>query len=307
MIKITIPVADPAASAASYTSIQVGRAATYGDALAQSGTFTNLGSVITINGLLGTYEYEDQGAAIGQWHTWRLYNTGTAAGGSWATPFQGRGAAYITAAQFREYEMGDLQEPDGEEMSDAKIDALIGVASRLADTYVGYSFEYRQDTEYHPWNINTRRIYPYQDKLVSVESMKVFVSKEQYATFNASDFFINPSANYLEVISLATVTYSLFPAIVALGIIKPQVEIIYTHGYRAIPQDVKDAVALTTVELLAKDATYKTGMGVLTKMIVGDTTMERRPIPANSPASRRLGVPDAAAQLLDGYVKVAIR
>ena len=53
--------------------------------------------------------------------------------------------------------------------------------------------------------------------------MKVFVSKEQYATFNASDFFINPSANYLEVISLATVTYSLFPAIVALGIIKPQV------------------------------------------------------------------------------------
>jgi hypothetical protein len=42
-------------------------------------------------------------------------------------------------------------------------------------------------------------------------------------------------------------------------------------------------------------------------MIVGDTTMERRPIPANSPASRRLGVPDAAAQLLDGYVKVAIR
>jgi hypothetical protein len=52
MIKITIPVADPAASAASYTSIQVGRAATYEDALAQSGTFTNLGSVITINGLL---------------------------------------------------------------------------------------------------------------------------------------------------------------------------------------------------------------------------------------------------------------
>lgn len=307
MIKITIPVANPATASASFTSIQVGRAANYEDAENQSGTFVNLGAVITINGLIGTYEYEDYNAAIGQWHVSRLFNTSTGAFSSWAEPSQGRGAAYITASQFREYEMGDLREPDGEEMSDAKLDSVIGVASRLADTYVGYSFEYRQDTEYHPWNIHTRRVYPYQDKIVSVESLRVYVSKQQFATFNANDFFINPSANYLEIISLATVTYSIFPAIVALGIIKPQTEIVYTHGYRAIPQDVKDAVALTAVELLARGSTYKTGMGVLTKIVVGDTTMERRPIPPNNPASRRLGVPDAAAQLLDGYVKVALR
>jgi len=308
MLKIVIPVENPATATATYDKIQVGRAATYADALAQSGTFANLGSVITLNALIGSYPYEDSDAATGQWHVWRLYNSGTLASGSWSAPLQGDGGHYLTVAQFRQYEMGDLYEPDGEEMSDAKIESLIGVASRLADTYVGYSFEYRQDTEYYPWNIKTRRIYPFQDKLVSVESLKVFVSKQQYATFNTDDFFINPSANYIEVISLATVTYSLFPAIVALGIIKPQVEIIYTHGFKAIPQDVQDAVALTTVELIARDSTYKNGMGLLTKLTIGDTTMERNPRGnAGKNPGRRIGVPDAAAQLLDNYVRISIR
>jgi len=307
MLKIVIPVENPATVTATYDRIQVGRAATYADALAQSGTFTNLGSVITLNALIGSYPYEDENAATGQWHVWRIYNSSTLASGAWSAPIQGDGGHYLTAAQFREYEMGDLYEPDGEEMSDAKIESLIGVASRLADTYVGYSFEYRQDTEYYPWNIKTRRIYPFQDKLVSVESLKVFVSKEQYATFSANDFFINPSANYIEVISLATVTYSLFPAIVALGIIKPQVELIYTHGFKAIPQDVQDAVALTTVELIARDSTYKNGMGLLTKIVIGDTTMERNPKSDGKKQNRRIGVPDAAAQLLDNYVRISLR
>lgn len=307
MIKIIIPLEDPATSAASFDKIQVGRAATYADADAQSGTFTNLGSVIAVNALIGSYSYEDSDAATGQWHVFRIHNSGSLVSGSWSDPIQGNGGSYITVAQFRQYEMGDIYEQDGEEMSDSKIESLIGVASRLADTYVGYSFEYRQDTEYYPWNIKTRRIYPFQDKLVSVESLKVFVSKEQYATFNANDFFINPSANYIEVISLAAVTYSLFPAIVALGIIKPQVELIYTHGFKAIPQDVRDAVALTTVELIARDSTYKNGMGLLTKITIGDTTMERNPRSDSKKQNRRIGIPDAAAQLLDNYVRIAIR
>jgi hypothetical protein len=307
MLKIIIPLENPASAAASYDKIQVGRAATHPDALSQSGTFTNLGSVITTNSILGSYAYDDVDAATGQWHVWRIYNSSTLVAGSWSDPIQGDGGRYINAAEFRQYEMGDIYEPDGEDMSDAKIESLIGVASRIADTYVGYSFEYRQDTEYYPWNIDTRRIYPFQDKIVSVESLKVFVSKAQYATFNADDIFINPSANYIEIISIATVTYSIFPAIVALGLIKPQVEIIYTHGYKAIPQDVRDAVALTTVELLARDSTYKNGMGLLTKLVIGDTTMERNPKSANKDSGRRLGIPDAAAQIIDNYVRISIR
>jgi hypothetical protein len=86
------------------------------------------------------------------------------------------------------------------------------------------------------------------------------------------------------------------------------VEIIYTHGFKAIPQDVQDAVALTTVELIARDSTYKNGMGLLTKLTIGDTTMERNPRGnAGKNPGRRIGVPDAAAQLLDNYVRISIR
>jgi hypothetical protein len=49
-------------------------------------------------------------------------------------------------------------------------------------------------------------------------------------------------------------------------------------------------------------------MGLLTKIVIGDTTMERNPRgDAGKKPGRRIGVPDAAAQLLDNYVRISIR
>jgi hypothetical protein len=309
-VKLTINVSDIQTAVATYNAIQVGRAATSADAAAQNGTFTNLGSVITLNAVVSAYEYTDTGCASNQWSTWRLYNTSTLAGGSWATPVQGQPLGYITVDEFRSYEIGDLTDPDGTPLSDQKIERLIKAAGGLADSYVGYSFEYVQNKEKHPWNQKNRRIYVRQRPIISVSEVSVHVSAQQSAKFTINDFYINEDRGYVEVTSLAAVTYSLFPAIVALGMIEPVVEITYTHGYQSAPQPVKDAVALITVDLLAKDNLIKQGMGGLSRFRIGEFEMY-----AANPQGEREGgkagnsirIPRSAMALLDQYQGTALR
>lgn len=304
-VKLTIQVADISTAVATYNAIQVGRAATSADASGQTGTFSNLGAVITLNSVVSTYEYIDTGCASNQWSTWRLYNTSTAAAGSWATPLQGQPLGYITVDEFRSYEIGDLADPDGNAVSDQKIERLIRAAGGLADSYVGYSFEYVQNTEKHPWNQKNRRIYVRQRPIVSVSAVSVHVSAQQSASFTINDFYINEDRGYVEVTSLAAVTYSLFPAIVALGMIEPVVEITYTHGYQNVPQPVKDAVALITVDLLAKDNLVKQGMGGLSRFRLGNFELYGEN--PNGPSERSLRIPRAAMVLLDQYTGTALR
>ena len=309
-VKLTIQISDITTAVATYNAIQVGRAATSADAAAQNGTFVNSGAVILLNGVVSTYEYNDNDCASNQWSTWRLYHTGTLASGAWSTPIQGQPLGYITVDEFRSYELGDLNGPDGESVSDQKLERLIKAACGLADSYVGYSFEYVQNKEKHPWNQKNRRVYVRQRPIVSVSEVSVHVSAQQSAKFTLNDYYINEDRGYVEITSLAAVTYSLFPAIVALGMIEPVVEIVYAHGYQVAPQPVKDAVAMIVVDLLAKDNLIKQGMGGLSRFRVGEMDMysaypqgERE----GGKSGSSLRIPRSAMALLDQYQGTALR
>lgn len=304
MIKVIVSVPNPATAAATYTGIQIGKAASQADADAQTGTFSNLGTVLTLDSKIGTYSYTDSTSPYGYWYVWRL--TGNSGSGSWSSARQGVDTGYITAAELREYELGALSLPDGTDSSDGRLEKLIGVASRMVDGYCGFSFRYKSTVEQHKWNQETRRVFPYSRPIISVASFDVYVSNQQKATFNTSDLYVNTTQNYVEVTSLANVTYSLFPAIVALGLIDPVAVINYTHGYAVTPQEIKDATALIAIDLASRDALYQSGMGQLTRLTVGDTTMER--LPQVSPGKQSsLAIPPTAAAILDQYIAVSLR
>lgn len=304
MIKVTINVSNPVATAATYSHIQIGKAANEADANSQTGTFTNLGSVVALDPYVGVYNHVDNGTPVGYWYTYRFWSSSSA--GSWATAFQGRELGYLTVSEFRDYELGAISLPDGTESTDNRIERLISVASSMVDAYCGLSFQYMQSTEQHSWNQDTRRVYPYSGPIITVDSLEVFVSNQQKATFSANDLFINTSQNYVEVTSLANVTYSLFPAIVALGLIEPVAKITYSHGFKTPPHEIKDATAMIAIDLAARDSLYQTGMGLLTKLTVGDTTMERLPQVVGGRYSA-LSIPPTAAAILDQYASVSLR
>jgi hypothetical protein len=303
MIRLTVPVTDIATQIATYNRIEIGRAASKADADARTGTWESLGQVITLVPLVSAYSYDDEGAADGQFHTYRLVHSGTGATGSWST-IKGRTLGYLTAAEYRAYELGDLTDASGNDLTDAALDAFIATASSLVDSYVGYSFAYRQSTERHTWRQKNRRVYPRSKPIVSVSSFKVYVSNQQNAAFTVQDTFVNADQGYVEVTSLANVTYSLFPAIVALGLIEPVAEITYTHGYQYTPSQIKDAVALTTTDLIARDALAKQGLSGLSRLRVGEMEMY-----SDRPQGESLAnpLPSAACAILDQYRFISVR
>jgi hypothetical protein len=140
--------------------------------------------------------------------------------------------------------------------------------------------------------------------------VRIYVSALQSAAFTVNDIFINDDRGYVEITSLANVTYSLFPAIVALGMIEPVAEITYTHGNVQIPQDIKDAAALITVDLLAKDNVAKQGLQGISRLRVGEMEIYADQSGAGGTRSKRdplASIPLAATLMLDAYIRTAIR
>jgi hypothetical protein len=68
---------------------------------------------------------------------------------------------------------------------------------------------------------------------------------------------------------------------------------------------VKDAVALITVDLLAKDNLVKQGMGGLSRFRLGNFELYGEN--PNGPSDRSLRIPRAAMVLLDQYTGTALR
>lgn len=304
MIKLSISVPDIASTISSYSHIQVGRASTSADAGSRTGSFVSLGAVVTLQAKIGAYDYYDSGAAVNQWHTFRFCNSTATSGGSWSAPVRGLEIGYLTVDEFRSYEMGLLEGPDGSDIGDRKIERFLKVASSLIDTYTQQSFQYRQDTEKHKWSMSTRRIYPYRRPIASLVGLDVFVSSQQSAAFNVSDVFVNKDRNYFEVTSLATVTYSLFPVMIGLGLIEPVAVITYISGYEVVPEDVKDACAIIAAHLLAEDALDKQAMGAMSELTVGNMSMKRH---RTAPGVKYDGIPGPAAAILDQYIGANIR
>jgi len=304
MIKVTIPVPNITAVIASYSHIQLGRAATSADATSRTGSFVDLGPVIALVALVSAYDYFDSAAAVGQFYTWRPSNSTGSSGGSYSAAFRGQEQGYITVDEFREYEIGVLTNADGSDMGNRKLERFLKVSSGLVDAYTQQSFQLRQDTEKHRWNQATRRVYPYRRPISSIVSLTVNVSAQQSAAFTVNDIFVNKDRNYFEVTSLATVTYSLFPVFVNLGLIEPVAVLTYISGYPEVPEDVKDATAIIAAHLIAEDSLNKQGLGGLSDLTVGSMSM-KRDIPERD--VRFGGIPGTAAAILDGYVVVNVR
>jgi hypothetical protein len=304
MLKVTF-IVDPisTALAAGYTSIEAGRASNAADAAAQSGTFTNLGNVATLVTAVSGYDYLDANGARGQWYNYRLKKD-NGSYSSWYTPVQGWSEGYLTVPEFRAYEMGDLNDFEGNPLPDSKLERFLGLASRAVDAYCGQHFGLEQVTERHRWKIATRRIYPRQGNIQSIAALRIYVSAGQKADFQLSDLFINSNENYVEVTSLATVTYSLFPSIVALGLLEPTAEITYVHGFSTTPQDIRDATAFLAVDLLGRDALVRQGSTGLNRLIIGETQMFfEQPIKG----IQNQYMPAHAAALLDRWIKIHLR
>lgn len=304
MIKLTIPVPEISTQIATFTHIQIGRASSLADAASRTGTFVDLGAVVALSPTVSAYDYFDTGAIINQYHTFRLSNSNGTSGNSYSAPFRGQESGYITVDEFREYEVGVLTDFDGNDLGDRKLERYIKMSSSIVDAYTQRSFQIRQDIERHKWNQSTRRVYPYRRPINSLVSMKVFVSNQQSASFAVNDVFINKDRGYFEVTSLSTVTYSLFPALVNLGLIEPVAEITYVSGLGEVPGDVRDATAMIAAHLIAEDSLNKQGLGAMSELTVGAMTMKRR---SPEPGVRFGAIPSSAAAILDGYVAVNIR
>jgi hypothetical protein len=180
----------------------------------------------------------------------------------------------------------------------------------MVDSYVGYTFDHRSSTEKHRWDQHTRRIYPVHREILSVEAVRIYVSAQQSAAFTVNDIFINSDRGYVEITSLANVTYSLFPAIVALGMIEPVAQITYTHGTKTPPQDIKDATTLIAVELLARDGLAKQGLQAISRLRVGEMeiyTNESGQGGARVARDASASIPLAATMLLDQYIRPVVK
>lgn len=291
---------------ATYNRVEIGRADNTADATSRTGTWEIIGyQALSAN--VGLYEYNDPDGKTISRYSYRLNHSGTAASGSWSEPVPGSVYGYLSVAEFKEYEIGDLENPDGTAVSDQKIRSLIKIGSSMIDSFIGYTHDHRQSTEKHRWSNQTRRIYPIHSPIISVDSVKIHVSAQQSASFTVNDIFINSDRGYVEITSLANVTYSLFPAIVALGMIEPVAEITYTHGNELVPQDIKDATALIVVDLLAKDSLAKQGMVGVSRLRVGEMEIYADPAAVGPTRQPLASIPQAAILLLDPYVRTAIR
>jgi hypothetical protein len=304
LLKLSVP--GIVTDIATYNRLEIGRATSESDATTRTGTWSIIGYQSLVSNV-STYEYTDPDGTSVNWYSHRLNHSGTNASGSWGAPITGRVYGYLSVGEFKEYEIGDLFNPDGTEVSDAKIRQLVKIASSMIDSFVGYSFDHRRSTEKHRWSQQTRRIYPIHKGIVSVEAVRIYVSAQQSAAFTVNDIFINDDRGYVEITSLANVTYSLFPAIVALGMIEPVAEITYTHGNTVTPQDIKDATALIVVDLLAKDSLAKQGLQGVSRLRVGEMEIYADPASVGPARVPLAAIPQAAILLLDPYVRTAIR
>ena len=303
-LKLSIPTASSLVGAGS-TRIQIGRADTSAEAISRDGTWEILSTLLEINSSITSYTYRDDTGFPGQYYNWRSHNPTTNTYGSWqATPFTGKNLGYLTVDEFKDYEMASLMNPDGSTVSDDQIESHIRIASKVIDGFCGQKFSLQRATEKHSYRQDTRRVYPNNRPLVTVQGMNVWVTTGQKASFQLTDLFVNYTAGYVEVTSLSAVTYSLFPAIVNMGLIVPVAEITYTYGFANTPDDIKDATAIITTESLGLSSLAKQGFAGVASADVGDISIRTsKPIRELHGGS----LPPQAIGLLEGYRNTTIR
>lgn len=139
---------------------------------------------------------------------------------------------------------------------------ILAAASREVDAFCGREFDLQTIQENQRWELETRRVYPYQPPIANLLSYQIQTAPGSYqnitltpTTTDASGAKVSYGAvvydkgrNYLELASLAVLT-SLTPVLVSLGISEPIVRYSYT-SFASVPQQVVTATGLIAAEMV---------------------------------------------------------
>lgn len=138
---------------------------------------------------------------------------------------------------------------DLEDLDEVELESLCAQASMLVDAYCsvprlpamhdfkgGTIVDETHDWQYpiSPFDLGQRRVYTFHRPLVSVDYLRIYVSNQPlYLEVQPAHLVINPTASYMEIISLALTTSGLFNALIVpnVGLLAPIVKVGYSYGY----------------------------------------------------------------------------
>jgi len=157
---------------------------------------------------------------------------------------------YLTPGQFRNLDLG----VDVSGWIDAKLAPKLAQASADVNAFcqapnvpVPHSFLGGVITgETHSWRTDpfgqraTRRAFPYHTPVRSIESMRIYVTTDQYVDLTPAELYYETSEGWVEPASANLTSYGLFGSSVLpfIGLSDPHATLDYTYGYR-IPETVR--------------------------------------------------------------------
>jgi len=150
---------------------------------------------------------------------------------------------YLTVERYRTMRYGTDLEHD-----DIDLASVMERARTLVDAYCAAPMrparhDFRGGTitgEEQRWRVPEapyvnaqRRFYPFHTPITSIEQFRIYITNTQYVEIAPSEFFINNTERYIELISLALSAYGIFGSLVIpnLGLTTPVARVNYTYGY----------------------------------------------------------------------------
>lgn len=145
---------------------------------------------------------------------------------------------YVTPERYRTMGLG----ADLEGVEDWELRSHLSSATSLVNTYCNVPLlpqehDFRGGTitnEQHQWTTDPRgrRVYLWHTPLRTLTSLKVMATNQQYLDILASEVFLQPGENYVEVVAMALTSVGLFgAALPGIGLYNPVSRTSYTYGY----------------------------------------------------------------------------
>ena len=169
--------------------------------------------------------------------------------------------------------------------------------------------------EQHPWRLGTdyyvgnRRVYFWHKPLREITELKIRVTNTMSVTLGPADLFINNAEGYVEVTSLAAVSFGIYPVgfVPNLGLYVPVAELTYTYGWEFTevdePLDSFDASAYMSSHMawaadpapeIKKNGTVMASSDYTIDYVQGTVTMTSVPTATDRfTASYTYSLPDA--------------